>query len=114
MKIRKDIIFTFLVLVNCSCSWGLKQEIDKEAAENLIQQGIQNFDQSQLERSNAQNVVFADSDYLFVINSFNGDFNGYVFSRKNKPDFKMMRFETFYITHHDNTENNWTKVYGKW
>lgn len=76
MAFCKYHIFSLLFLISYSCSFGLKQEIDKEAAEKLIQQGITQFDSSLLEQCNAQAAFFADGNYLFVINSFNGDFNG--------------------------------------
>lgn len=115
MKGFKNTALVLIVVFSLnSCDFGLKQELDKECAENLIQERKDNFNETEKKECNAQEVILVDGDYLFVVNSFNGDFNGYVYSKKTNPEFKKMRFDDFYISHHDNTEGLWTKVYGKW
>jgi len=94
MKILKYIILLCLV----SCDFGLSEELNKSKAEELIlshkNTGV--IDRILITESNVHSVVEKNGIYLFVVNSFNGDFNGY------------------YNLHSEKSEGKWTKVYGKW
>lgn len=80
-----------LVFTLNSFDFGLTQELDKECAENLIQEKKDNFNKTEKEECNSQEVILADGDYLFVVNSFSGDFNGYVYSQKTNPEWTFYK-----------------------
>ena len=112
MKILKYIFLLSLV----SCDFGLSEELNKPKAEELIlshkNTGV--IDSILTTESNAQRVVEKNGIYLFVVNSFNGDFNGYVYSEEKLDNFDTLKFNHFYTLHSDQSEGKWTKVYGKW
>lgn len=114
MNSFKNYTLLFLVFLLVSCDFGLNHDLDKATAEKLIHEKTENFSKTELELCNAQVVIFKNGDYLFVVNSFKGNFNGYIFSKHDNPDFMKMKFEDFYITNHEKSKDSWTKVYGKW
>lgn len=114
MQLYKSLIFTLTIVVLNSCGFGMQEEINKESAENLINQNVREFDDEQLDECNADEIIFSDGNYLFVANSFNGDFNGYVYSTSQHLNLSNLKFDDLYIAHSDSPEGNWTKVYGKW
>ena len=110
----KKYLSVILIVFLSSCILGLNEEIDKEEAEKLINQQLTSFSSEQLAKYNAESIVVQEGDYLIIANSFNGDFNGFVYSLNKNPDFKKMKFGKFYITDYDKTEGYWTWVYEKW
>lgn len=112
MKTLKYIVFLCLV----SCDFGLSEELNKPKAEELIDSyentGV--FDSLLVSESNTHKVLEENGVYLFVVNSFKGDFNGYVYSEQKLDNFDTLIFDHFYTLHSDETEGKWTKVYGKW
>lgn len=112
MKILKYILLLLLV----SCDFSLSEELNKPKAEKLILRHINSgvLDSILLIESNARRVVEKNGIYLFVVNSFNGDFNGYVYSEEKLFSYDTLKLNPFYVFHSDYTEGKWTKVYGKW
>jgi len=112
MKILKYIILLCLV----SCDFGLSEELNKSKAEELIlshkNTGV--IDRILITESNVHSVVEKNGIYLFVVNSFNGDFNGYVYSEEKLDNFDTLKFNHFYNLHSEKSEGKWTKVDGKW
>lgn len=106
--------YIIIIVFTYSCDFGLRQEVNKEQAVNFINKDIKNFSEVQLKKCNAEQVIYNNGNYLFVANSFNGDFNGYVYTKDLTVLLDTMKFNNFYFTHHDSTIGNWTKVYGKW
>lgn len=92
----------------------MRQEVNKEQAVNFINKDIKNFSEVQLKKCNAEQVIYNKSNYLFIINSFNGDYNGYIYSKNTQSSIKNMKFGNYYVVRHEETIDNWTKVYGKW
>lgn len=99
-----------------SCGLGLTEELNKQKAEELIaihkKTGI--IDSSLITKSNSRRVVEKNGIYLFVVNSFKGDFNGWVYSDENLNNYDTLKFDHFYTLDSDESEGKWTKVYGKW
>jgi hypothetical protein len=114
MKYKIKSLLVILIVLFHSCGLNLNEELDKDSAEILIAKDIQFYSKSQLQDCNAQQIISASGDYLFVTNSFNGEFNGYVYSIKDNQNFKSLKFNKLYITSFDISDGNWTKVYGKW
>jgi hypothetical protein len=111
----KSIIYIFLITIS-SCSLGLNKELDKQVAEELILNldKTGTIDSLLLHESNAHRIMEHNGYYLLVVNSFNGDFNGYIYTKKGTNNFDSLKFEHFYILDSEEEKNNWTKVYGKW
>ena len=62
-------------------------------------------------------IYIANRDYsLFVVNSFNGDFNGYLFNRsKHHIDLtEHIRIGRFHTDNNEKVEGQWYKVSGGW
>lgn len=114
MKFKIKSLLVILIVLFHSCGLNLNEELDKDSAEVLITRDIHVYSKSQLEDCNAQQIIRVSGDYLFVTNSFNGEFSGYVYSIKNNPNFQNLKFNKLYITSFDISDGNWTKVYGKW
>jgi len=112
--LQKKSTLIIIILYLYSCDFGLKKELNKASAESFINQGIVEFDKELLKQCNVEQVFFSNGNYLFVANSFNGDFNGYVYSSSQHIKPTNLKFESYYITNYDSTMKNWTKVYGKW
>jgi len=68
-------LLTFLIT---ACSSPLKQDLNFQEAETLVRlyEKTGKIDSVLLEKSNAQQFISKDGFHLFVVNSFNGDFNG--------------------------------------
>lgn len=114
MKSFSKLLILIILISGNSCSLGLDNEIHRKTAELMIEQSIINFSNEQLEECSAEQVIVNNGDYLFIENSFNGDFNGSLYSTKKTSSILKAKFDDFYITSNDSTEGNWTKVYGKW
>ena len=116
MKFVSQFFLIFIILNSIGCDIPLNNKIDKVEAEKIIKKNLtpSNINQEQLDKCNVDQIIVSDSNYLFVVNSFNGDFNGYIFSLKNNSDFANVKFEQFYITSQEITKDNWTEVYGKY
>ena len=112
MKLLEYIFLLCLV----SCNFGLSDEFNKPKAEELIIGHLNTglIDSILLSESNAQRIIEKNGVYLFVVNSFNGDFNGYVYSEPKLNNYDTLKFDHFHTLHSDKVEGKWTKVYGKW
>ncbi len=99
-----------------SCDIGLSEDLNKTKGKELIDKHLSTgvLDGALLAESNAQKVIEANGDYLFVVNSFNGDFNGYLYSEKYPENTDTLKFNQFYVLHSENSIGKWTEVYGKW
>ena len=103
----------FLILVNIDF-WP-QNEIDRSKGEELVHKYLQSgeVDSVLLEETNVEVFIPNEPYFLFIENSFNGDFNGSIYSKEVQiPD--SIRFEEFYLTRVEKTSEQWTKVYGKW
>ena len=111
-------LIIILSILLTACSTGLNKEIDKEYAQRLINhhQSSGQIDSTLLEKSNSQKVEHNNySNYLFIINSFNGDFNGWVYTQDSTQKPKEIRFLNFYyIKTIIKKEGKWSQVTGGW
>lgn len=105
-----------LLLMLGSCNFGLTEELDKSKAEALINSHIKTgeLDSLLITESNAHSVIENNGVYLFVVNAFKGDFNGYIYSEKKLNNKDSLIFNHFYILEYEESEGKWTKIYGKW
>ncbi|MBL4754347.1 MAG: hypothetical protein JKY52_12235 [Flavobacteriales bacterium] len=111
----KCLIVTLAVLLT-GCDFGLKEDLNITKAELFITryENTGKVDTLMLNHANADAFEVNRDHYLFVVNSFNGDFNGWVYSKNAASIPRSLKFQQFIIKQHDPTKGNWTKVYGKW
>lgn len=99
-----------------ACGSLFLNELDKEHAQELIlnykTEGT--VDSTLLAKSNTHTFVTNDGNFLFVVNGFKGDFNGWVYSEKPELVNMEMKIGDFTIKEIKNVEEKWIEVYGKW
>lgn len=68
-----------------------------------------------LQKKKVQQLIQQEEKILFVMNSFNGDFNGYLFSKTVENTVTPpITIEDFRIKTVSSIESNWFEVYGSW
>src|SRR5687768_11098984 len=86
----------YLAAVLHGCSLGLDKELDFEPAESVIEKfndtGI--VDSTLLEESGAHSFVENKGYYLFVVNAFKHNFNGWVYTKKPTDSLSNISFES--------------------
>ena len=112
----KFLLFTFCAFLLVGCGLLLNNKIDIANAEKFItkHQATQQIDSVLLKKSNAQNIAFNTYGYLFVANSFNGDYNGRVWLKDTTINIKKIKFGDLYIKTIRAKKGHWLEVYGGW
>lgn len=110
-----NVFYSLIVLFSASCSFGLDKELDFHTAKKLIDhhqvEGL--IDSSFLLKSNAYDVVSDNGNYLFALNAWGDDFNGWIWSPDTHLNVIHMHFGRFYVRDVGERVGKWTKVYGK-
>ncbi|WMJ73752.1 hypothetical protein RCC89_11350 [Cytophagaceae bacterium ABcell3] len=78
-------VLLILTLFLTGCDYGLKKELDIKKAELVIKKFNESrkIDSILLRKSNAEHIINIEKKFLFVVNSFNSDFNGVdIYNRK--------------------------------
>ena len=111
----KRLVFIFSIILLKSCSIGFDNELDLEYAQRLINhhQSTGVIDSTLLKKSNAYYVVPQYDKYLFVLNEFSNDFNGWTWMQDTTANLIDLKLERFVIKQTVKKQGHWTKVIGK-